>query len=132
MSASGGRAERDLSFLYGSAPPASQGFGRRAVLYRKPVHSLRVLLQIADRTSGTCGQPRAVCDVQLNPCTEQVPWASPEIQARIRRCRVLGIPDRIVHPRAGEERQGVCGNVSRETVFHSGRLTLAFRFSLSF
>lgn len=35
MSASGGRALRDLRFLYGSASPASQGFGGRAVLKLK-------------------------------------------------------------------------------------------------
>ena len=45
------------------------------------------------------------------------------IQARIRRCRVFGIPDRIVHPRAGEERQGVCGNVSRETIPFSANVS---------
>ena len=34
---------RDLCFLYGSA---SLGFGGRALLYRKPVFSLRAILQI--------------------------------------------------------------------------------------
>jgi len=39
---------RDLCFLYGSA---SLGWKVRAFLYRKPVHSPRALLQIADLTS---------------------------------------------------------------------------------
>ena len=54
----------DERFLDGSAP---LGIGRRAVLYRKPVHSLRALMQIANRTSRTWRQPRAVCVRAVKP-----------------------------------------------------------------
>ena len=37
------------------------------------------------------------------------------IQSRIRRCRVFVRRDLFVRPRAGEEREGVSGIVSRET-----------------
>ena len=61
--------------------------------------------------------------MQLNPCAGQVLRALPEIQARIRRCRVFGIPDLIVCPRADEERQGDWNNVSRETIPFSANVS---------
>ena len=112
----GGCAVRGSRFLDGSAPPATQGFRRRADLYRKPVHYLRGLLTDSDGRNGTWRSPRAVCVPAVETCTEQVPWASPVIQARIER---------------GQSAVGR-GIVSRETFFIQGGCPPSFRFSLSF
>ena len=71
MSASGGGVCGIFVFLNGSAPPAAHGFGRRAFLYRKSVRCLRALLQIANRTSGTWRQPRAVCGRAAETCADK-------------------------------------------------------------
>ena len=59
-------------FLYGSAP---LGFGRRAVVQPEHGAVFARCFRLQTGRAGTWRQPRAVCDVQLNPCTEQVPWA---------------------------------------------------------
>ncbi|MBQ3859330.1 MAG: hypothetical protein II779_02305, partial [Clostridia bacterium] len=61
---------------------ASLEWKGRAGLYRKPLRSLRALMQIADGRAGTWSQPDLIAEVQLKHAqTSLRPPA--EIQARI-------------------------------------------------
>ena len=77
---------------------------------------LRGLSADSDMTSGTWRQPRAVSVRTAETCAGQVLRPPAEIQARMER---------------GQSARGR-DDVSRETFLHSGRLTPAFRFALSF
>ena len=97
-----GCAVRDLCFLYGSAPPATQGWKGRAALQRKhgaiPAGFCRFRNDERNMASTSRGLWRAV-----ETCAEQVLRPPAEIQARIRRCRVFGCRDLKVCPRADQE-----------------------------
>ena len=100
----GGRAVRDLSFLYGSA---SLGFGGRAVVQPGKGAIFAGWFRFKPDEPVREDNPARSLFVQFNPCAEQVLRPPAEIQARIRRCRVFGIPDLFVYPRADHERHGI-------------------------
>ena len=80
LSASGGCAVRDWSFLYGTASLEWKG---RAVPYRKPVRCLRALVRSADLTSRNMASTRLDRRRAAETCAGQVLRAPPEIQARM-------------------------------------------------
>ena len=90
-----------MRFLDGSA---SLGFRGRAVVQPENGAIFADFFKVGpDEPERGANLARTVF-VQFNPCAEQVLRASPEIQARIRRCRVFVRRDLIVCPRADEER----------------------------
>ena len=73
------------------------------------------VFQIQAGRAWTWGQPRAVSDVHLNPCTEQVPWAPPVIQARIEKGQSAGSRDDVSRETI------VISFCFPETILHSNR-----------
>ena len=96
-----GRVLLEFRFLSGSAPPAALGFGRRAVVQPGNGGIFAGFCKFKpDEPEREDNLARSVI-VQLKHAQDKSCGLAAEIQARIRRCRVFGIADLIVYPRAG-------------------------------